>query len=799
MTAAIPFPANPYCRVRARVASIWADGPDDGTHPDWRPAAGEKVALTPSIGSKLLTYDAAGPEPVIVTVERVECVVDEDGWLTKSDGRPVYIAPTDDPLMSATGWTWTANIKGKSIPFSAPSGGVVDLALFVATPAVDAVEYVSVVQVVADYIAANPPDVGQAVAWDKGNLAPTTDLNTVTGPGVYAVPTSTGKSNMPVSTQGVLHVTTYSGSAILQQFTTSESTPRSYVRRFTGATWGAWRITSWFSGVLPGGTDLNTVTTIGVYNVQSTSHPNQPAPTTGALEVLAASGATLQRYTANTSRPIVFTRQFNGSAWGEWRSGSWDRGLMSSTTDVDTVMRLGAYGVQSASQPNLPVARVGVLEVLPVAGTVLQRFTSGDAAPLIYHRRWTGSVWTEWVTTPGPSEINDIATRVTTLEQSAAHSAPVRAELGTWTPTSTSKNPAQIVTEYTRDRLVGFNGSDSSGTLRETRDNGATWTLLHQFASPFGWVKQLDNGELLASTGVDPAAREVWLSSGYGKGGTVTWAKVLTASGPYITFAKAWSVSTYRNIVLLAEYGAKMPTYQGATVTTFARYVYMSMDHGKTWATVFDLQDYLLNDRGQASANDQHLHGVAWDPYWDRIWVTFGDTTSGTVYSDDLGATWQTANWGPLYSSGHQNVGILPMPKCVLFGTDTYPNGVQRINRTAGKHSGTYTIDQAYTVPGDLGSLTHLCHAIHKVDREGDDGPALFGFGAETQAAKSFIVATRDGYDFKLLWMDPEPQPAGRGVRSIAGPNLRGELIVRHNDGRVAHMWSELVGKAPIY
>ena len=160
----IPFPASPYCRVRARVASIWADGPDDGTHPDWRPAAGEKVTLTPSIGSQLLTYDVAGPEPIIVTVERVECVVDEDGWLAKSDGRPVFIAPTDDPLMSATGWTWTASIKGKSIAFSAPSGGVVDLALFVATPAVDAVEYVSVVQVVADYIAANPPDVEQAVA-----------------------------------------------------------------------------------------------------------------------------------------------------------------------------------------------------------------------------------------------------------------------------------------------------------------------------------------------------------------------------------------------------------------------------------------------------------------------------------------------------------------------------------------------------------------------------------------------------------------------------------------------------------
>ena len=109
----VPFPTSPYCQVRARVASIWADGPDDGTHPDWRPAVGVKASLIPSIGSLLLAYDVGGTDPIIVTVERVECVVDADGWLAKSDGRPVYIAPTDDPLLSATGWTWTATIKGE--------------------------------------------------------------------------------------------------------------------------------------------------------------------------------------------------------------------------------------------------------------------------------------------------------------------------------------------------------------------------------------------------------------------------------------------------------------------------------------------------------------------------------------------------------------------------------------------------------------------------------------------------------------------------------------------------------------
>ena len=78
-----PLPESPYCRVRARVASIWADGPDDGTHPDWRPAVGVKASLIPSIGSPLLAYDVGGTDPIIVTVERVECVVGSDGFLTR--------------------------------------------------------------------------------------------------------------------------------------------------------------------------------------------------------------------------------------------------------------------------------------------------------------------------------------------------------------------------------------------------------------------------------------------------------------------------------------------------------------------------------------------------------------------------------------------------------------------------------------------------------------------------------------------------------------------------------------------
>lgn len=260
----VPFPASPYCRVRARVASIWADGPDDGTHPDWRPADGEKVTLTPSIGSQLLVYDAAAPNPIIVTVERVECVVDEDGWLAKSDGRPVFIAPTDDPLMSATGWTWTATIKGKSIAFSAPTGGTVDLALFIATPAVDAVEYVSVVQIVAtavaDYLTANPPDGGEI---QVGGAKPSSGWWLNTGAPIVNPDPDPDPADTTAPTGAVLAVTGAGSAGSTRTLTVTGATDagvglhgQPYAFSMNGgSSWSSWQsANAWTSGVLTAGT-----------------------------------------------------------------------------------------------------------------------------------------------------------------------------------------------------------------------------------------------------------------------------------------------------------------------------------------------------------------------------------------------------------------------------------------------------------------------------------------------------------------------------------------------------------------
>ena len=82
---------------------------------------------------------------------------------------------------------------------------MVDLALFIATPAVDAVEYMSVVQIVEDYLTANQPTAANLL---RGTLG-TADLDSITTPGMYRQGVKSGATearHYPLLERGVLTV-----------------------------------------------------------------------------------------------------------------------------------------------------------------------------------------------------------------------------------------------------------------------------------------------------------------------------------------------------------------------------------------------------------------------------------------------------------------------------------------------------------------------------------------------------------------------------------------------------------------
>lgn len=621
----------------------------------------------------------------------------------------------------------------------------------------------------------------------KPGMPLTADFNDYVTPGIYPVSTATNKLNAPYANGGVLHVD-LNGSTVLHKYVTTESRPKTFERRKSGTTWDVWRVSSYLQGSIPSNADLNTYVNEGNYEVANGGTLNKPISGTGVLLVFKVASIVVHWFLTLEETQRVFVRRTSNGVFSSWAPLTWYQGVLVQGVDFDSLVDPGEWSVTFVNHPNQPVAVGGSLTVKKANSDINHEYTPNGDNPAMLFRRKTSVGWTPWVDRLG-------------IKQSS------RGAMGVWQPSLTPTNQSLIVTEYTKDRVVGFNGSHSGGVLKETRDDGVSWTDLHTFPASFGSVQVLDNGELIATTNTDPAPRDLWLSSGYGKGGEVTWTKVLSASGPYITFIKAWSFSNYKNILLVNEYGPKQGAlWNGQNVTQNARFTYMSLDYGKTWKTIFDLNTYLTGTQGKANVNHQHLHGVAWDPYWDRIWLTFGDNmgglgSTGILYSDNLGETWQTARFysGPSVTPSNQDVGIVPMPNAILFATDSWPNGIQRINRIAGKNATSYEIEQAYTINPGVNDLTHLCQAIRKVEREGGDGPVLFGFGAETAVAPSCIIATYDGFSFTKLWEDPVSQAAGRGLRSIAGPTLKGELIVGSNDERTANMYSKWQGPVKIY
>ena len=565
----------------------------------------------------------------------------------------------------------------------------------------------------------------------------------------------------------------------------------------------------WNRGGITSGGDVDTLyggAAAGHYRIDSLSVAGMPYSALGVLEVWynSASGITVQTFT-ETSRTMVrqSVRVRQAGAWTPWRAFSWNQGLVLKGTDLDTISSPGAYAIQFLDHANQPAQSVGALEVLAVGGTVLQRFTTYDEPPRVHTRRLTAQGWGAWSTPTGGASAA-LESRVSAVELKTLSLPAARAPLSAQDATVTPVDSSRVVGALSHDRVLAWNTMGS--VLRVSTDSGQTWRDVITFTGrSMEAVVPLDTGELLI-TGNDGASglRKVWVTDGI-LGPDPTWTDVMTARVGGIKFTSSWSISAHGSIILVNEYGPKAgatwPGYgDGGPVQEGdnARYTYLSLDYGKTWKTIFDLNTYLRDDRGLDKTSGQHLHGVLWDPYWDRIWVTFGDETDGVVYSDDLGATWGTAVWSSVASSATQAVGMVAMPQCVLFGSDNFvPTTVYRINRSEGKNrQGVYTLDSAWEWEGEG---RHLLQGRERIARNGDDAPALFAFCAEGASAPSVLVGTLDGYAFTELWVDDEVASAGMGLRTVVGPTLDGQFIASSNWNGGPGVWKQIAMRATGY
>lgn len=360
--------------------------------------------------------------------------------------------------------------------------------------------------------------------------------------------------------------------------------------------------------------------------------------------------------------------------------------------------------------------------------------------------------------------------------------------------------------ELSEDGMITF-GVDGR-YLRLSFDCGLTWESGN--IADFGtgvitWVRDTQDGELLAchrNTTVTPNTYTIYKSTGWKKKNIApTWTQVFQTGKPSVSLNAGWGYSKYKNFILVSEYGAKTGVAindlpNGAAEGEYARYVYMSKDNGETWKTIFDLSNF-------TDGLGVHVHGALFDEYWNRIWVSHGDGhfgSNGLFYSDDLGKTWTSAtefhNQGANFS---QTVHMVSLPTCILLASDSYPNGIHRIDRAQGKIpvKGYYDIETAYMIPNQMDRLNYLCQGVSKPTYM-PNMPITFAFCAETQPGYSTVVSTFDGWTFKEVWIDPQINSIGYGCRAVIGPTYHNEIIITCYDTARESAWYEVRAKVAI-
>jgi hypothetical protein len=335
---------------------------------------------------------------------------------------------------------------------------------------------------------------------------------------------------------------------------------------------------------------------------------------------------------------------------------------------------------------------------------------------------------------------------------------PVSNRLTERTFSQTASNTGYRPFWMSNDRSTLIGVQNSTNKIAWSTDDGTSWSVNPETGMSTMGINTLDNGELVVFCGQGDAG-QVWVSSGWATNkATATFTKTLDfvgspAESSYGAHPSNWSSSSFGPKVVTAEYGPKLGT------ADMARYVYRSNDYAQTWETIFDLAEM----RPTGGSVNAHLHGVAYDPWWDAIWVIGGDDSQrGQWVSFDDGATWNEF----LQGTSLQFTTVAPMRDCILLASDIAADGIYRIPRRSRKD---LQVEYAFSVAG---SGINIVGTGWYQNQWMQDAPMLIAAnaaGGGSDPGRAF--ATYDGYEFVEFYTDTLTY-ADRGAKIFVGPTL---------------------------
>ena len=312
-----------------------------------------------------------------------------------------------------------------------------------------------------------------------------------------------------------------------------------------------------------------------------------------------------------------------------------------------------------------------------------------------------------------------------------------------------------VCADIARDKILAVQGPQIREYNNDFSDPGGSVSIIYSFNTEHPEIENpvidmvgvLSNGSIIASLRygtTQPAS--VWVSNPE----KTVFTKTHEAHALGVRYDRYWGHDSHGNIVVLSEYGA-----QGV-----ATRAYLSVDYGVTWREIFDLSEHV------SEPSSAHIHSICYDPWWSRIWVSTGDTSTcrGIWYSDNWGDTWVRV------TNQYQPTSIIAMENCILFGADGLPGGIWRINRERkNKVLTTEDIQIAYIPEAHPETLNNLRLLATTFNRKDYNSPVYtswqFQFSAGGVSTDSgLIIATKDGYNFYEVFKDWNKYPVGYGV-----------------------------------
>lgn len=344
---------------------------------------------------------------------------------------------------------------------------------------------------------------------------------------------------------------------------------------------------------------------------------------------------------------------------------------------------------------------------------------------------------------------------------------------------------------------VGY--SDDDGATRPTSVKTFTPAATHAVAKS---VLVTNDGEIvIVLSGLGSYDALIYRSTGFDSNpATATWALVFDT--PVAESATA-PLQQYGGLAYDGQDTVAGAWYDKKTNASGTIYgndagvrVRASTDKGVTWATVFNLRDWLIANgvpSPDSNTNGFHVHGIEYDPYSDGWVLSYGDTDGSTGECGILHFSKDFATVTTLYrgTGPWQAVGIVCLPDCILLGGDGGTGG--GLNRITRKADGTFaaTPEKAY----------QLTNGIGLGDNSPAPGQAVLWCHSQISGSTplSRLLLTADGFTVHELLVDNTYTVSStNGLQFVVGPTATGKVIASSaNDGRYASAspassWSEV-------